>query len=183
MVMGKPRLFNLQEREAVPIVRYFIFVGGTLVALLFIASWCLPTPPAMFADQQLGIDRAIIRIRSAHKWPEEVVLDTSRPSISPPAVEELSTAHSVQLPPDEAETQSNLEAMAQLIPVTQPAAVNHPALQVIRRAAKTARSKPRTAPRSARAEAGCCQFGWTGGGQAISNAMPRKGAALSWFVE
>jgi hypothetical protein len=35
----------------VPIARYFIFVGGTLAALLLIAGWCLPTPPAMFANQ------------------------------------------------------------------------------------------------------------------------------------
>ena len=121
-----------------PIARYFIFVGGTLAALLFIAGWCLPTPPAMFADQQLAIDRAIIRIKSARKWPEEVVLDTSQPTISSPAVEEPSTAHSVRLPADEAETQSNLEAMAQVKPVTQPAAVDRPTLQVKRLAARIA---------------------------------------------
>jgi hypothetical protein len=64
----------------VPIARYFIFVGGTLAALLLVADWCLPTPPAMFA-KQLVIDRSIIRIKSAHKWPERIVLWTpaSRP--------------------------------------------------------------------------------------------------------
>jgi hypothetical protein len=35
----------------VPIARYFIFVGGTLAALLLITGWYLPTPPAMFANQ------------------------------------------------------------------------------------------------------------------------------------
>jgi len=35
----------------VPIARYFIFVGGTLAALLLIAGWRLPTPQAMFAKQ------------------------------------------------------------------------------------------------------------------------------------
>ena len=142
-------------------------------------SWCLPTPPAMFADQQLAIDRAIIRIKSARKWPEKVVLDTSQPTIASPAVEGPSTAHSVRLPPDEAETQSNLEAMAQLKPVTQPAAVDHPTLQIKRRVARTAGSKrvaggPVTR-RLARAEAGggCCQFGWIDNGQTISNAMSR----------
>jgi hypothetical protein len=48
----------------VPIARYFIFVGGTLAALLLIAGWYLPSPPAMFANQ-LVIDRSIIRIKSA----------------------------------------------------------------------------------------------------------------------
>jgi hypothetical protein len=67
----------------VPIARYFIIVGGTLAALLFIAGWCLPTPPARFADQPLAVDRAIIRIKSAHKWPEKVVLDTSQWRLRP----------------------------------------------------------------------------------------------------
>ena len=88
MVMGKPKLLNLQERQAVPIARYFIFVGGTLAALLFIAGRCLPAPPAMPADQPLAIERAIIRIKSARKWPEKVVLDTSRPTITTTAGEE-----------------------------------------------------------------------------------------------
>jgi hypothetical protein len=72
----------------VPIARYFIIVGGTLAALLFIADWCLSTPPARFADRPQALERAIIRIKSAHKWPEKIVLDTSQPTIAPPAVEE-----------------------------------------------------------------------------------------------
>ena len=138
-----------------PIARYFIFVGGTLTALLFIAGWCLPTPPAMFADQQLAIDRTIIRIKSAHKWPEKVVLDTSHPTITPPPVEEPAAAQSVRQSSDQAENQSNLEAMAQLEPDAQPAAVNHhPALQVKRAVARTARSRRRMTRRVARAETG-----------------------------
>jgi hypothetical protein len=78
MVMGKPKLLNLPG-ATVPIARYFIFVGGTLAALLFVAGWCLPTSPAMFADQPLAIDRAIIRIKSARKWPKK-----SRPGHEPP---------------------------------------------------------------------------------------------------
>jgi hypothetical protein len=169
----------------VPIARYFIFVGGTLVALLLIAGWCLPTPPAMFADQ-LAIDRAIIRIKSARKWPEKVVLDTSQPTITPPAVEEPPAAQSVRLPSDEAGDQSNLEAMAQLKPYRQPAAVDHPTLQIKRGVARTSRSR-RVARgsithRLARAETGrgCCQFDK---GQASSNAMPSRRAASSWPFE
>src|SRR5258705_2049968 len=118
-----------------PTARYFIIVGGTLAALLFIAGWCLPTPPAMFADQPPAIDRAIIRIKSERKWPEKVVLDTSQPTIAPPAVEQP-PAQSVRLPPDEAEDRSNLQAMAQLKPYRQPAAVEHPTLQIKRGAAR-----------------------------------------------
>jgi hypothetical protein len=169
----------------VPIARYFIIVGGTLAALLFIAGRCLPTPPAMFANQ-LAIDRSIIRIKSARKWPEKVVLDTSQPTIAPPAVEERRAAQSVQLLPDEAGDQSNLEAMAQLKPYRQPAALDHPTMQIKRGVARTARSRrvaggPDTR-RLARAEAGgdCCRLGWIDNGQTSSNSMSHRHAASSW---
>ena len=171
-----------------PIARYFIFVGGTLAASLLIAGWCLPTPPAMFANQ-LAIDRSIIRIKSARKWPEKVVLDTSQPTITPRAVEEPPAAQSVRLPPDEAGDQSNLEALAELKPDTPSAAVDHPTLRIKRGLATTARSKrvargPVTR-RLARAEAGggCCQFGWIDNGQTSPNAMSRRRAASSWPMD
>jgi hypothetical protein len=186
-VVGEPKWLDLRERQAVPIARYFIFVGSALAALLFIAGWCLPTPPAMFADQ-LAIDRASIRIKSARKWPEKIVLDTSQPAILP-AVEEPAAAESARLPPDEAGDQSNLEAMAQLKTYRQPAAVDPPTTQVKRGVAKTTRSKrvaggPITR-RLARAEAGggCCQFGWIDNGQTSSNAMSRRHAASSWPMD
>src|SRR5882757_2112642 len=103
-----------------------MFVGCALVALLFIAGWCLPTPPALFADQSVAIDRAVIRIKSAHKWPEKIVLDTNQPTIAPSAIEEPPAVQPVRLPPDEAADQSNLEALAQLKPDMPSAAVDHP---------------------------------------------------------
>jgi hypothetical protein len=172
----------------VPIARYFIFVGGALAALLLIADWCLPKPPAKFANQ-LIIDRSIIRIKSAHKWPEKVVLDTSQPTIIAPAVEEPPAAQSVRLSPDDAVDQSNLEALAQLKPDTLSVAVDPPTLRSKRGLARTARSKrvargPVTR-RLARAEAdgGCCQFGWIDNGQTSSNAMSRRHAASSWPMD
>jgi hypothetical protein len=150
----------------VPIVRYFIFVGGALTALLLLAGWCLPTPPVMFADH-LTIDRATIRIKSARKWPEKVVLDTSQPIIPPPAVEEPPAAQSVPLSSEEMADQSNLEAMAQLRPANSSAAVVYPTSQIKRRAARTAQPKRRITHRIARAETGgdCCQYGWIDNGQ------------------
>jgi hypothetical protein len=172
----------------VPIARYFIFVGGSLAALLVIAGWCLPTPPAMFADQ-LAIDRTIIRIKSARKWPEKVVLDTSQPTIAPSAVKEPPAAQLVWLPPEKSGDQSNLEAFARLKPDTPSAAVDHPTLRIKRGLARTARSKrvargPVTG-RLARAEAGvgCCQFGWIDNGQTSSNAMSRRHVAPSWPMD
>ncbi len=171
-----------------PIARYFIIVGGTLAALLLIAGWCLPTPPAMFANQ-LVIDRSVIRIKSARKWPEKVVLDTGQPIITPPAVEEPPAAQSVRLAPDEAGDQSNPEALAQLKPDAPSAAVDHRTLRIKRGLARTTRSKrvargPVT-HRLARAKAGggCCQFGWIDNGQTSSNAMSRRQAASSWPMD
>jgi len=168
----------------VPIARYFIFVGGTLAALLLIAGWCLPTTPAMFSNQ-LVIDKSIIRIKSARIWPEKVVLDTSQPTITLPAVEEPAAEQSVRLPPDEAGDQSNLEALAQLKSDTPSAAVDHGTWRIKRGLVRTARSKrvargPVTR-QLARAEAGggCCQFGWIDNGQTSSNAMSRRQAASS----
>ena len=172
-----------------PIARYFIFVGGTLAALLFIPGWLLPKPPAMFPDQSVALDRAVIRIKSAHKWPEKIVLDTNQPTIAPQAVEEPPAAQPVRLPPDEAADPSNLEALAQLKPELPSAAVDHPTLRIKRGLPRTARSK-RVAGgpvirRLARAEAGggCCQFGWIDNGQTSSNAMARRHAASSWPMD
>jgi hypothetical protein len=69
-----------------PVLRYFFFVGGALLALLFISGYYLPNSPA--ADKtadaaDAGIDKSVIRIHSDRKWPERVVFDTSQPTIVP----------------------------------------------------------------------------------------------------
>jgi hypothetical protein len=172
----------------VPIARYFIFVGATLAALLLIADWCLPTPPAMFA-KQLVIDKSIIRIKSAHKWPEKIVLDTSQPTITPLAVAEPPATQSVRLPPDEARDQSNLQALAQLKPDTPSVAVDHQILRIKRSLGKTARpqrvARGPVTRRLARTEVGggCCQFGWIDNAQTSSNAMLRRHFASSWPMD
>jgi hypothetical protein len=173
----------------VPIARYFMVVGSALLVLLLIAGWSSPEPPARFPDRPENIERAAIRIRSAHKWPEKVVLDTSQPTIAPPAVEEPPAAQPVRLSPDEAGDQSNLEALAQLKPDMPSAALDHPTLRIKRGSARTARSKrvargPATR-RLARAETGggCCQFGWIDNGQTSSNAMSRRHAASLWPMD
>ena len=172
-----------------PIARYFIVVGTVLAALLFIAGWCLPTPPAPFADQPSALDRTIIRIKSARKWPEKVVLETNQSTIALRAVEEPPAAQSAWLPPDEAGDQSNLDALAQLKSDTPSTVVENPTMRIERGLARTARSK-RVARgpvlrRLARAEAGggCCQFGWIDNGQTSSNAMSRRRAASSWAMD
>ncbi len=171
-----------------PIARYFIFVGGTLATLLFIPGWWLPTPPAMFADQSVALDRAVIRIKSAHKWPEKVILDTSQLTVTPSVIVDPPTIQSsIPLLSDKAPDQSNLEAMALLRPDTQLAAINHPTLEIKRGVARTARSKcvargPVTHRRTVMGGR-CCQFGWADSGQTSSNAMPPRRAASSWALD
>ena len=59
-----------------PVARYFLWVGGVLLALLFIADACLPRLPFV---RVADASRPAIRIHSTQKWPERAVLDTSAP--------------------------------------------------------------------------------------------------------
>lgn len=68
-----------------PLLRYFVFVGGALVALLFIVSACFPALPVAQISKQSS-DLSVVRIHSDQKWPEKVVFDTSRPYIVRPAM-------------------------------------------------------------------------------------------------
>lgn len=69
-----------------PIFRYFVFVGGALLALLFAADFVFPAAPVAQAVATASNDQPLIRIRSDRHLPERVVLDTSQPTIVPPAV-------------------------------------------------------------------------------------------------
>ena len=77
------RLLSSQRREIVmPIVRYIVWVGTSLLALLFVANWFLPEPPPDPAHD--AINKPIIRIASIQHPPERVVIDTNQPTIVPP---------------------------------------------------------------------------------------------------
>ncbi|MEZ2141741.1 hypothetical protein AAE026_05400 [Bradyrhizobium sp. DN5] len=69
-----------------PIFRYFIFVGGALLTLLFAADFMLPAAPVAQAVATASNDQPLIRIRSDRHLPERVVLDTSQPTIAAPAM-------------------------------------------------------------------------------------------------
>ncbi|MCK1606965.1 hypothetical protein IVB02_37735 [Bradyrhizobium sp. 166] len=68
-----------------PIFRYFFFVGGALLALLFAANYVLPTSPVTQAIATASNEQPLIRIRSDRHLPERVVLDTSQPTLAAPA--------------------------------------------------------------------------------------------------
>jgi hypothetical protein len=65
-----------------PIVRFITWVSISLLALLFVADWCLPKPlPEPAGD---AINKPVIRIASVQQPPERIIIDTSQPTIVPP---------------------------------------------------------------------------------------------------
>ena len=68
-----------------PVARYFLFVGGVLLALLFALDAFAPQQVAVASNSAASIDKTVVRIRSDQKPPERVVYDMSLPTIVPPA--------------------------------------------------------------------------------------------------
>ena len=67
-----------------PVVRYFLFVGGVLFALLLAVDAFAPQQVAVASNTAPAVDKTVVRIRSDQKLPERVVYDTSLPTIVPP---------------------------------------------------------------------------------------------------
>ncbi len=100
------------------LARYFLSVGGVLLALLFVADAVVPKVPAAATDSNdLGTDKAVIRIHTDRKWPEPVVFDTNSPTTIVPA--QIVKADAVVPPPAPAADVSAKtrvrEAFAQLV--------------------------------------------------------------------
>jgi hypothetical protein len=75
-------LLSSNRREIpTPIARYIVWVGTSLLALLFVANWFLPESLPEPAHE--AIDKPVIRIASIQP-PERVVIDTNQPTIVPP---------------------------------------------------------------------------------------------------
>jgi hypothetical protein len=93
-----------------PLARYFVFVGGMLLGLLFLADWYFPTPSAVTAVADNDVDRSIIRIHSSHKWPAAIQMDTNAPM--PPAAAPV-MAEATPVAPGMAETTAPVERVRQ----------------------------------------------------------------------
>lgn len=63
-----------------PLKQYFTFVGGVLLALLFILDAYLPKLPVLHRAPD---NLPVIRIHSDRKWPERIVYDTNHRTIVP----------------------------------------------------------------------------------------------------
>ena len=111
---------------AVPLARYFVYVGSVLVALLFVVNWIWPSaaPVALLETSAQGsADVPIARIHSTRKWPDKIQFDTSMPTIVPPPSPPPQLAATVP-PPAAATTTASaspLDARAEAKPNVQPA--------------------------------------------------------------
>jgi hypothetical protein len=68
------------------VLRYFIYVGGSLVALLLLCAALLPKPPIDDNTVASASDVPAIQIHSRQKWPERIVLDTNAAMPAPATV-------------------------------------------------------------------------------------------------
>jgi hypothetical protein len=67
------------------LVRYFLYAGSALLALLLLADWYWPAASTTVASQaqEASLAKEILRIRSAQKWPQKIDFDTNIPTIVP----------------------------------------------------------------------------------------------------
>ena len=97
-----------------PVARYFLYIGGVLLALLFAIDFFVPQEAALASHSAPGIDKSTVRIHSTQKLPERVVYDTSLPTIVPPAAKiQVASAAPVGVT-TQATTQANAQTTAQL---------------------------------------------------------------------
>jgi len=128
-----------------PLLRYFMYVGGALLALLFVSNAVLPQVP-LPGTLTSGSDLPPVRIHSDRKLPDKVVFDTSvplrasapsvvaaapivtPPVVAPPAIAQMSAMARVreafaQLPDEEETTSAKMSQMA-LVTVPEPKMVS-----------------------------------------------------------
>ena len=100
-----------------PVARYFLFVGGVLLALLVVIGSYVPQPPvetAVSTGANTDSDKPFIRINSERKWPEAVVFDTTHP---PAVAAPVAVAANVPAPAPEISANARVrEAYAQFQP-------------------------------------------------------------------
>jgi hypothetical protein len=150
----------------VPIARYFRVVGSALVVLLLIAGWSLPEPPPNFPERPEIIERAVIRIRSEHKWPEKIVLDTGQPTIPTPSIELAPTEQLVARLPDEMTGQTRVDSLPKLNPDARPVDAHRRPARARRKPARAfpsthvARARNRNELPTLGMVEECCRFAW-----------------------
>ena len=124
-----------------PVARYFLFVGGVLVALLLAINAFVPEQAVVASQAAPSVDKTVVRIRSDQKPPERVVYDTSLLTIVPPqalTAQAVVPAAAPASPLADATAQARVrETFAQYVP----AEAKKPEPQVQRKR-KVAKSRP-----------------------------------------
>ena len=124
-----------------PVARYFMFVGGALLALLFLIDAYAPSQAVVASHAAPTIDRNVVRIRSDAKLPERVVYDTSLPTIVPPASKvQVAAAPQPPVAVDPTAQARVRDTFAQFVPVD--AKKSEPQVQRKRRVAKVRANPP-----------------------------------------
>ena len=99
-----------------PVLRYFLFVGGVLLALLLAVDAFSPQQVAVASNTAPGVDKTVVRIRSDQKLPERVVYDTNLPTIVPSSAS-VQVAAAPVAPSAEATAQARVrDTFAQFVP-------------------------------------------------------------------
>jgi hypothetical protein len=83
-----------------PLIRYFLYTGGVLLALLLLVGGYTGEPAREVA--QGGLEPAVARIQSTQKWPEKIVFDTTAPRVSAPDVAAAALAAAAPAEPQRA---------------------------------------------------------------------------------
>jgi hypothetical protein len=95
------------------VVRYFLYVGGVLLALLFVSDAYFPKSPVV---QTADSDLPVIRIHSDRKLPDRVVFDTSRPTVVAPQTLAVAAAQPPATAPEFSAKARVRETFAQFVP-------------------------------------------------------------------
>lgn len=160
-VLGSARMAQVGNGVEMPLLRYFMYVGGALLTLLLASNVVLPQTP-LPGTLTSGSDLPPVRIHSDRKLPDKVVFDTSVPVrpfapavksvvavapppavvVAPPAVAEMSAKARVreafaQLPDQEEAAGPKMSQMA-LVTLPEPKMVSK--VPVLKRKV----AKPRT---------------------------------------
>jgi hypothetical protein len=125
------------------VARYFLFVGGALLALLFVFDAFAPKASADNATHAgTGVDKSIVRIHSNQKWPERIVFDTTQPTIVPKAAPAPQVALAGPEPTPEISAKARVrETFAQFVPV-EPKQAETPVQRKRKVVAKSRSSQP-----------------------------------------
>ena len=96
-----------------PLLRYFIFVGGSLLALLLVVNVVLPAAP-LSETSTSGSDLPPVRIHSDRKLPDRVVFDTS--AVLPGQTQAAPVVVAQAKPQPQITTQAQTQAKAPMPP-------------------------------------------------------------------